>query len=58
MGDDILGVDNFSLQMSRSVQMTKLDDDEDMPPPPDYATVIIETSRHSNLPGTDGSYGR
>lgn len=25
------------------------------PPPPDYATVIIETSRHSNLPGSNGS---
>ena len=25
------------------------------PPPPDYATVIIETSRHSNLPGSNES---
>ena len=58
-GDDF-GGDSFSMRTStetRQPSRTKLDDD-DMPPPPDYATVIIETSRHTNLPGSEGSYGR
>ena len=57
--EEDFGGDSFSMQTStqmRHLSRTKLDDD--MPPPPDYATVIIETSRHTNLPGSDGSYGR
>ena len=34
------------------------DDNEGTPPPPDYATVIIETNRQSNLSRSDTSYGR
>ena len=50
--DDELGFDNFGFQMSR-LDRFKIDEDEN-PPPPDYATVIIET----NLPRSETSYGR
>ena len=59
--DDEIGIDNFAFQMS-TLDRLKIndaaDDNEGTPPPPDYATVIIETNRQSNLSRSDTSYGR
>ncbi len=51
---------SFSLQTrTRQLSSSNQGKVDDMPPPPDYATVIIETTRHSNPPGSEGStYGR